>query len=234
MSDGIKRALIVAPHQDDEIIGCGGTIVFLKDKGFEIAVVHVFKGTTGVNKATPSKAYKLRQKEASDAAKILGYKLFPNLAIEDRNYTNITLIQNKLIKIFRHYEPNIVLAPHKNEQDKEHKLVSAATWEASWLSSTPNFKKLGKPTDSIVAVLCYEVWTPIKNPNLYVDTTPFKNQKEKALSVFKSQLQQASWAEGAIGLNRYRGATLQGKGLAESFVLRATNLNEFTILFTNE
>ena len=43
------------------------------------------------------------------------------------------------------------------------------------------------------------------------------------LEAFKSQMQTTSWVEGSVGLNSYRGTTLQGYGYAEAFTLKKTS-----------
>lgn len=231
MRPGQKKALVIAPHQDDEIIGCGGSIAFLKEKGFDVGIVHVFLGSTGIKNAHGKESHRQRHQEALLSAELINYRLFPNLGFEDRQRCDYTQIQLRLLETIRGFGPNIIFIPHKNDQDAEHQIVFKSGWEASWLASTPNFPHLGTPINKVAGVFCYEVWTPIQEPSLYIDITPYKDIKKKALKMFKTQMNNTSWIDGALGLNRYRGATLQGKGLAEAFLLKSSNLEDLVSIF---
>ena len=45
MLDRIERALVLAPHPDDEVLGCGGTIARLTALGRHVEVAVVTRGT---------------------------------------------------------------------------------------------------------------------------------------------------------------------------------------------
>lgn len=226
-----KKALIIAPHQDDEVIGCGGTMVFLKEKKFDVGVIHVFLGSSGVKGVYGKDSHIARNKEASSSAQVLGYQLLTNLGFEDRKTTDYTQIQLKLMKHIREYKPNLIFIPHKDEQDAEHKLVYKAGWEASWLAATSSFPEQGKPIKRAAGIFLYEVWTPIQEPSLYVDTTPYEKKKKKALKRFKTQMKETLWANGSLGLSSFRGTALQGSGLAEAFLLKGADFSELMSLF---
>ena len=42
--ENVRRALVIAPHPDDEILGCGGTIARLCAAGVEVHVAIVTRG----------------------------------------------------------------------------------------------------------------------------------------------------------------------------------------------
>jgi LmbE family N-acetylglucosaminyl deacetylase len=219
-----KNVLVVAPHQDDEVIGCGGTMAMLIEKGYNVFVVHVFKGSSGVVKKTAVQAHIIRQREAVQASKSLNFKLLRNLGFEDRKETAITDVQNSLISIIRNVGPSVVFTPHANEQDFEHRIVNQATKDACWLAATENFKGLGMKAPKISAVFGYEVWTPIQKPNFYLDISKYILKKQRALKKFTSQVKGTSWLKGAIGLNAYRGTTLIGENYAEAFEANPSDL----------
>ena len=228
---GTKKILTIAPHHDDEIIGCGGTLALLNNKGYNANVVHVFNGSSGVFGSAGKEAEKLRYEEAERASKVLNFTLLPTLPFNDRHEGNVVEVQNALIKVIRAVRPSIVFAPHINEKDFEHQIVAKASWEATWLAATSNFPELGNPIDPVKVFLGYEVWTPMIAPNLYFNITDYEFLKAKALGKYESQVKNTDWVGGSLGLNRYRGTTLKGFGLAEVFELKTTNVADLIISF---
>lgn len=216
-----KTVLIIAPHHDDEIIGCGGTLLALTEQGYEVFVQHVFEGSSGILNTKGKQSVDLRTLEAEQAAKIGGYKVLPNLGFKDRTENQITPISLKLIDTFRKVRPTIVFVPHDDEQDFEHQVVTKAGWEAQWLATTTNFLKPDqKPSTSVALYLGYEVWRPIAVTGTYFDITRFVEKKKELLAAFESQMNLTSWIDGSLGLNAYRGTMLQGHGYAEAFTVR--------------
>ncbi|MGE5856424.1 MAG: PIG-L deacetylase family protein, partial [Syntrophaceae bacterium] len=59
-------------HPDDIEIGCGGTEALLAAKGYEIAHVILTSGEAGSDRTPPWELGPIREKEAIEAAKVLG------------------------------------------------------------------------------------------------------------------------------------------------------------------
>lgn len=219
-----KKFLVIAPHQDDEIIGCGGTILQLLERSCSVAVIHVFSGTSGADN-NEQKSSKIRLDEAKEAAIAGGYQLLDNLGFKDRLDTNHIGITNKLIAVIRKYQPQVIFAPHDDDQDFEHQVVAKSAWEAAWLASSKIFPSLGQSSSSISQFYGYEIWRPMRIVTSYIDITKYMAKKKLLLRKFKSQMKNTSWVEGSLGLNAYRGATLQGYGYVEAFFLKIHNSN---------
>ena len=64
MDSNSKNVLVIAPHHDDESIGCGGTIALLTSKGYSVSVVHVYEGSSGVRSRYGSEAKSIRTQES--------------------------------------------------------------------------------------------------------------------------------------------------------------------------
>ena len=81
--------LAFGAHPDDVELGCGGTIAKAVSKGKKVGIIDLTRGELGTrgNK-------EIRQKEANEAAKILGVKFRENLNLQDGftvSYTHLTL-----------------------------------------------------------------------------------------------------------------------------------------------
>lgn len=216
-----KTVLVIASHYDDEVIGCGGTIISLISKGYDVNIQQVFNGSSGIENVSYEESIKIRRKEALSAATIGKYTVLPNLGFDDRQANDPMLIARKLISVFRKINPQIVFVPHDEEQDYEHQVVAKSSWEACWLSSTSNFlSETEKAADPVEVYLGYEVWKPIQRVSTFYDITKHVDQKKELLSAFTTQMDATSWIQGSLGLNAYRGSMLQGSGYAEAFTLR--------------
>src|SRR5438552_7167944 len=66
------NVLVVAPHPDDESIGCGGTICLHATRGDRVAAVFLTSGELGLKELAPEEAWRIRESEAQRAAEILG------------------------------------------------------------------------------------------------------------------------------------------------------------------
>lgn len=210
--------LVVAPHHDDEIIGCGGLICLAASQGQRVAVVHVFAGTSGVAGESDEDASGcIRAREAALAAREAGYELLASLGFRDRSRPDPSLVQDRLVQVIRKARPDIVLLPHRGESDLEHRAVAETGREAAWIAARTLRPELGAPLASTPTVLYYEVWSAIDQPAFYLDINNFVDRKRKMLVCFRSQMDAASWLQGALGLNAWRGVTMQGQGYVEAF-----------------
>lgn len=72
-ADLARPAMVFAPHQDDETLGCGGTILKKKAAGAEVGMVFLADGGTSHEKLmAPAEMAALREREATSACRVLG------------------------------------------------------------------------------------------------------------------------------------------------------------------
>jgi LmbE family N-acetylglucosaminyl deacetylase len=126
------------------------------------------------------------------------------------------------VRVIRASRPHLLLIPHGQERDPEHRLVHALAIEAAWLSESDFRPELGPPAPPIRCILGYEVWTPIGRPQLVVDISAEMPEKGRAIAAYASQVAARDYVDGARGLARYRGAMMGGTRYAEAYdVVRA-------------
>jgi LmbE family N-acetylglucosaminyl deacetylase len=213
-----NKILIVAPHQDDEILGCGGYIRKNIEDGSSVTVLFITDGWSGVRnkKMSKNERIKIREDEAIKAGKILGIDKFIFLRKDDRSiYADKTLLFD-IVKTIQTIQPDIVLSPHEDDDDLEHQMVNKLTKEAAWLAKEGALITKLPPARQLKEILFYEVWSPIKKPTIYLDITKQIDLKIKALMQYKSQLKQRDYAQIISGLNMFRGG-IKGFKYAEAF-----------------
>lgn len=217
MSSQKSKILIIAPHQDDEVLGCGGYIKKNVDNGGSAVVLFITSGWSGVkNKKLKKDRVKIREVEARKAGKILGIEKFVFLRKNDRSiYADKSLLID-IVKMIQTIRPDVILSPHEDDSDLEHKLINKLVKEAAWLAKEGALITNLPPAQQLKEILFYEVWAPIKKPTIYVDITQEINFKIRALKQYKSQLQQRDYIRIISGLNMFRGG-IGGCKYAEAF-----------------
>lgn len=193
-------ALVVAPHADDEAIGCGGTLLALAAQHVRVEVLLV----------TRPEPLDRRSREHEAALRTLGAHAGPCLDYPQQRFTADGDAVRRVVDALLRLRPTLVLAPHRLELDRDHReahrLVHAALRAYQWLGGTP-------PT-----VWEYEVWTAIAYPHLLVDITALAERKREAIACYPSQLAEHDYAAAALGLNAYRAGMLgRGRGACEAF-----------------
>ena len=198
------RALVIAPHPDDEALGCGGTIALLADAGAEVTALWVTDGAATKGTGHPPEALaELRRVEAERSAGILGAR--PRfLGLDDGRLGEQ---RERLVAGMRDaiatLAPQAVFAPWLLDGTADHRAVSAALAEA-----------LG---DEGPQVWGYEVWTALV-PNRIVDVTKVIDRKRQAVAAHETAAEAIDLTVGE-GLARWRTMqTLGGQGYAEAFL----------------
>lgn len=212
--------LVLAPHPDDEVLGCGGTIAKHTSDGDEVNLCIV---TKAYPPEWPKEEVKQRKEEALRANRILGTKktYFLDLPTVKLDTIPQKELNEAITQVVNKLQPEIVYIPHGGDLNNDHRLV----FSAAMVATRP------KPPLTIRRVLCYEVlseteWAApfVENafmPNVYVDISKTLATKLKAMSEYKSELKEFPHPrslEAISALTKMRGATI-GVEAAEAFML---------------
>lgn len=199
--------LVIAPHPDDESIGCGGTICRHVDSGDRVTGVFLTSGELGLKHLPREKARAVREREARRAVGILG--LAETWFLRGPDWMLIDDIRppaKELRAILEREPPGVVYLPHDDEWHPDHKAAGAILRSALRASGivTPQLR-------------AYEVWTPLAQFDQVQDITPFMPRKLRALRAHRSQLKEFDYVRAVRGLNAFRGALAAKCDYAEVF-----------------
>ena len=210
-----KKILVLAPHPDDEVFGCGGTLHLLKKRGASIMTLFLTNGAKGDFKGRYNNLdySKLRKAEAETAAKILGIQKLKFWPFSDRSlYKNRIQGISLLKRILFSFRPDLIFSPSPIEIHPDHRATIDILCHA-----VKDYRN--------AQIALYETIIPLY-PNCLVDISEVMDKKIKAMESYLSQLTQLPYKEIIIGLNRYRSITLTGAKYAEAFyILRPKRLS---------
>ena len=189
-----ERVLVVAPHMDDEVIPCGGTLMLLIAGGAEVHVAFATDGSSGVRE--PSVAASLsaiRREEAGQARDFLGLSETIEFGFPDgRLHAHEPALADSIAEQILRINPNLLFTPFPGDGHADHMACAWATARAAvrckWSGT----------------ILAYEVWTALW-PNVAVDITPVAERKAEAIRLYASQVADRDYAAAALGLNSFRG-----------------------------
>ena len=222
-----KRVLAVGTHPDDIEIGCGGTVALLAQRGFEIAHAILTSGEAGSNRTAPWEAGPMREKEALEAARVLGAANVEFLRYPD-GLTGFTReMKIDIIRIVRRLRPHILFVHERNESSLGHRVASELVLEAVQAGSGPWFQEAGGEPWSPELILGYEVWHPLGRYELAVDISATLETKLRALACHRSQTAAVRYDEAVRGLARWRGVMSLSGGDAEVFEVIKASQNSF-------
>ncbi|WP_338602368.1 PIG-L family deacetylase [Sulfolobus tengchongensis] len=173
------KVLVISPHPDDETLCCGGTIINLKKKGYEVRIIIVTDGRYGAPKDElkgTKELIEIRRKEALRAVKKLGVDDIIFLDFEDSkvNEKN-TEIENSIRAILRDYKPDITFSPIPLDNHPDHAGLGKIMLK---LAPSSYFYLIWMPEK-----LRLEGWDEIK-----FDIREYRQLKIEAIMEYKSQL----------------------------------------------
>lgn len=216
-----KKILVFAPHPDDEVFGCGGTLAMLAETGCDVRVVVVTDG----GKGDPDDLFggavaHLRKAESTAALKHLGVLDVIFFDEPDGDFKVSSETMEKFSKIYKSFLPDWIFVPSVSDYHRDHAAVSLAffdVWAKNGFSGRLFF---------------YEVWGGMPVSWL-VDITDAIEKKRAAIREYKVPLKYIGYEIAKMGLAAYRGMFLGSateQKYAESFLEVPQDNSAFPLL----
>ena len=211
------NTVIVAPHPDDELLGCGGTLLKRASQGHTLSIIYVTSLSPSSGHSTSQ--IEQRQSEISATCKQLSVVQsnvhqfdFPPSSL---NSTSIPLLIEKISTIFKSFQPNEVFLPFPGDAHSDHKHVFESA-----IACTKTFRY-----PSIRDVLVYETLSetnfninplyPSFTPNIYIDISPFFERKLQLLQNYDSEFLPHPFARSLDSVKSL--AMLRGSEISQPF-----------------
>jgi len=173
-----KKVLILAPHQDDEVLGCGCFIQQGIEEGNKIKCVFMTDGSMSTDSINKETLAKIRKIEALEVAKKLKMELpeFLNKGdgVLDSNDIDAS---KKIAEIIDKFKPDIIMFPYFMDGHSDHSATSGILINAMELIKNN------------ARLFAYEINSPISVYGIthYVDCTSYMSRKSDILKTYKSQ-----------------------------------------------
>lgn len=219
-----KTLLVLAPHPDDEILGCGGLIAKVKSLGGKVFVIMFAVGN--IKQIGGESRTEKRIKEVEKVMEYMEVDGYEMIFMDDDIHLKLDIMPRKdLIDIIESKSkcsisktnPDIIAIPSLACQNQDHEAV----FHAAFTACRPRVKE---GLNNAPAVLVYEqvdnLWTSRNfKPNFYVDISDYLDTKIQALSLYKSQMRKEPNLrniENVKRLSELRGSEICAKA-AEAF-----------------
>ena len=193
-----KKVLIIAPHPDDEVIGCGGLISKIKEGGGKVYVLFLTNGDTNDFSKAGISTSKQRNGEIEQVAKFLKFDDYHLALPGNLHHLKLDLAgQLKLMGIIERdspvsiekVKPSIVAFPFPDSYNQDHRIAAHAT-HAALRPASDKFKHFVPTAISYESPA--EQWRfKEQEINFFVPlTTGQLAAKTSALKLYRSQIRQ--------------------------------------------
>lgn len=184
----MKTVLVVAPHADDETLGCGGTILKLIEQGYQVHWLLV----TGMTKEAGYSDAQIesRHDEILKVSKQYGFSVTHELNLPPAHLETLAKgdVIGPICKVISKIKPEIVFSVYRNDAHSDHEIVFDAVMSATKSFRYPFVKK----------VMAYETMSETDfgmkpedggfRPNIFIDITPYLAKKLDILEIFESEV----------------------------------------------
>ena len=172
--------LAFGAHPDDVELGCGGTLLSLKDRGYRFAIVDLTAGEKGSRGDRETRA-----QEAKAAAELMGATARECLGLPDTAVEVTTGAVRRAAEAIRKYRPRLVISHNATDEHPDHAASAAIVAKACFLAALQNYAADGEP-HRVGNVMRYSRhhWVV---PSFVVDVTEHVDRKLEAVRCYASQ-----------------------------------------------
>lgn len=191
LSDALESVLVVAPHADDEVLGCGGLLAKLSERDCRVHVLYMAVDGSYHYGLEGETTYDERVTEIELVTKLLdcSYEIaYGNEKLMERLDT---LPKRQLVDLFQNsfdeHRPDLVLLPYPGDYDQDH----VASFETAFAALRPIGEAFGKYL--VPHVMTYEMakinWAAeaLPRPVSYCDISSHLETKLEAMKRYATQ-----------------------------------------------
>jgi len=200
-------AIAIAAHPDDIEFYMAGTLLLLRQAGYETHYFNLASGNCGSAGFNSSQTSAKRRKEAQAAAGVLGARFHRSLTNDLEIVYTVPLLR-RVAAVIREVRPNIVLTHSPQDYMEDHTTTCRLAVTASFARGMPNFKTspqraTGEQDVTLYHCMPHCLQEPLRRrvaPGIFIDTTTVHSKKMEALAKHRSQ---QDWLRASQGLNSY-------------------------------
>jgi LmbE family N-acetylglucosaminyl deacetylase/GT2 family glycosyltransferase len=197
-----ETLLVLAPHPDDEVIGCGGVVALHARENRRIHIVIVTDGRASTPDADPAELVERRRRESMAGLAEIGVHEAEFLNLPDRELDASAQTLGPLLReVLLRTAPDLIILPSPVEIHPDHQALARAFIEL--IQADANLAG----ALAVARIAFMEISQPIR-PNALVDITEVAELKESAIAQHESQSHLRDYSWYARGLNQYRTMTL--------------------------
>ena len=203
----MPSALAIAAHPDDIEFMMAGTLLLLKERGWEIHYFNLSTGNCGSVRHGAATTRRLRLAEAKRAAKILGAHFHPPIADDLEIFYDLRLLR-RVAAVIREVQPSIVLTHSPQDYMEDHTNTARLALTAAFARGMPNFATTPKHRAVAGDVTVYHAMPHGLrdglrrkiSAELFVNTMSVHATKLAALAEHRTQ---QDWLDVSQGMNSY-------------------------------
>lgn len=212
-----SKILVIAPHPDDDVIGCGGILAKYANQCDVMCI-----NSSGFKRPWDTETYEqiadMRIQEFNNVMNFLGIKKYWIWKIfgQPPHFDKILANKGAYLSAVNFSEYTHIFVPDRNDGHREHQFLS--NYFIPELLKTQGYNRK--------TIIChYPVWGTTTNPNYFEDISPVQDKKVQALLLYTSRMQAAdNYAQRMTGLNYFYGLFI-GTKYAEAF--HCENIKDF-------
>ncbi len=186
MSDTHKSipldALLIAAHPDDAEIFAGGTLLYLKQKGYRVGVLDLTRGEAGTYGSA-----EIRKKELETASNILGLDARVTLDFPDGGVENTKENRLRVIEVIRQHRPRIIFSFRPNTRHPDHHHTGEIARDVLFLSGLEKIVT-ASPAFRPATLIQFPEFHSLEKPDFVIDVSDFWEKKREAIRAYGSQV----------------------------------------------
>jgi LmbE family N-acetylglucosaminyl deacetylase len=198
------KALVFEPHDDDLIIGVGGTALKLMEKDWEFRTVQMTDGRHGSDEIEPEELVEIRREEKEKEIDYLGIECefldHEDGALWDEMQENRDEIVSEIREILSEFEPDIVFMPARNEGHPDHRATNLLASRALHSSEIEPLK-----ASYIVWQMPFLEGENLASKVIRTEVEDVFEQKIEALRLHESQIEEGRYDEMVENFNSFLG-----------------------------
>jgi N-acetylglucosamine malate deacetylase 1 len=203
----MPSVLAIAAHPDDIEIAMSGTMLHLRDRGWQLHYVNLADGRCGSTTLDPTTCAATRLEEARRAAAALGATFYGPLCRDMEILYSAPLLR-QVAAIVRQARPSIVLTHAPSDYMEDHEQTCRLAVSAAFAHGMPNFATDPPAEAYDDPVTIYHAQphgnaTPLNqpvHPDFFVDTSERIEEKKRLLGYHESQY---AWLKASQGMDSY-------------------------------
>ncbi len=235
--ENYSNILVISPHSDDEVIGCGGIISHFAKSNCEVTVLIVTEeGSRSISKSSKSNPG-LRVDECKKVKEKLAYHSLYNLGFKElelqRDPNSQKELRKTILNLLENINPQALFIPNGMDVHPDHRTINTIVNDILKEKLEPGY------INNLEHIFTYEVWSPVKMNYFFCLNDNNIKLKKECLSQYQTQLETVDYLSIIDFINKLRAEQLKAEGFvpqiieyAEAYSLaerksyyRATHLN---------